>query len=90
VEQSNHPFAIRLWVGPLEKIETVTPAGKPYILRNLPYFPAGKIEDYINDFVKSWFMPRAAAYEQRSGGEPDTLFQTLSKHFGGNGRQFGV
>jgi len=29
-------------------------------------------------------MPQAAAYEQRGGGEPDTLFQTLSKHSEGN------
>jgi hypothetical protein len=35
-------------------------------------------------------MPQAATYEQRSGGEPDTLFQTLSKHAGGDGRPFGV
>jgi len=44
----------------------------------------------IDGFVKSWFMPRAAAYEVRRGAEPDTLFQTLSKYFGGDGRLFGV
>jgi len=44
----------------------------------------------FDDFVKSWFMPQTAAYEQRSGGGPDTLFQTLSKHSGGDGRRFGV
>jgi hypothetical protein len=31
-----------------------------------------------------------AASEERSGGGPDTLFQTLSKHAGGNERLFGV
>jgi len=51
VERSNHPFAIRLWAGPLEKIEAFTPAGKPYLLLNLPYFLAGKIPDYI-----AWLM----------------------------------
>jgi len=35
-------------------------------------------------------MPQAAAYEVRRGAEPDTLFQTFSKHFGGDGRRFGV
>jgi hypothetical protein len=35
-------------------------------------------------------MPQAAAYEQRMGGEPDTLFQTLSKHPRGDGRLFGA
>ena len=51
VERSNHPFAIRLWAGPLEKIEAFTPTGKPYTLLNLPYFLAGKIQDYI-----AWLM----------------------------------
>jgi hypothetical protein len=44
----------------------------------------------LDDFVKNWFMPRSAAYEVRRGTEPDTLFQTRSKHFGGDGRRFGV
>ena len=35
-------------------------------------------------------MPQAAAYEERRGAEPDTLFQILSKHFGGDGRRFGA
>jgi hypothetical protein len=43
-----------------------------------------------NVLVKSWFMPQSATYEQKSGGEPDTHFQTLSKHSAGDGRQFGV
>jgi len=43
------------------------------------------------DFIlKSWFMPQAAAYEQRRGTEPDNLFHMLSKHSGGDGRRFGV
>jgi len=51
VERSNHPFTIRLWAGPLERIEAFTPTGKPYTLLNLPYFLAGKIQDYI-----AWLM----------------------------------
>jgi uncharacterized protein len=51
VERSNHPFAIRLWAGPLEKLEAATPTGKSYTLLNLPYFLAGKIQDYI-----AWLM----------------------------------
>jgi len=51
VERSNHPFAVRLWAGPLEKIEASTPAGKPYTLLNLPYFLAGKVRDYA-----AWLM----------------------------------
>jgi hypothetical protein len=44
----------------------------------------------MDGFVKSWFMPYASAYEKRSGGKTDALFQTLSKHSGGNIRPFEV
>jgi len=47
IDRSNHPYAIRLCAGPLEKSHTQTPKGKPYILLSLPYFLAGKIYDYI-------------------------------------------
>jgi len=49
IERSRHSFAIRLHAGPVESIETSTPAGKPYTLLNLPYFLAGKISDYIRE-----------------------------------------
>lgn len=51
VEQTNHPFAIRLWSGPLEKNHLSTLGQKNYTLLNLPYFLAGKIHDYA-----SWLM----------------------------------
>ena len=51
IDRSNHPYAIRLYTGPLEKIETKTPAGKPYTLLNLPYFLAGKIYEYIQRLI---------------------------------------
>jgi hypothetical protein len=47
IDISNHPYAIRLYAGPLKKSHTQTPEGKPYTLLNLPYFLAGKIYDYI-------------------------------------------
>lgn len=47
IDRSNHPYAIRLYTGPLEKIRAQTPEGKPYTLLNLPYFLAGKVYDYI-------------------------------------------
>ncbi|MBW1784300.1 MAG: DUF4143 domain-containing protein [Deltaproteobacteria bacterium] len=47
VQRSNHPFAVRLWAGPLERVEASTPTKRPYTLLNLPYFLAGKMEDYI-------------------------------------------
>jgi len=52
VEQTNHPFAIRLWSGPLEKNELSTPGGKPYTLLNLPYFLSGKIHDYASSLLE--------------------------------------
>ena len=47
INQSNHPFAIRLYAGDFEITDSVTPEGKPYKLINLPYFLAGKIFDYL-------------------------------------------
>lgn len=52
VERANHPYAVRLYRGNLEVIETRTPGGKPYKLLNLPYFLASKLNDYIGWFVK--------------------------------------
>jgi predicted AAA+ superfamily ATPase len=46
VDRSNHPFAVRLYAGPADKVQTSTPSGKPYTLLNLPYFLAGKVRDY--------------------------------------------
>lgn len=51
VDRSNHPFAIRLYAGPLEKHEVVTPGGMPYTLLNLPYFLAGKLYEYADWLV---------------------------------------
>jgi predicted AAA+ superfamily ATPase len=53
VDRSPHPFAIRLYAGPVEKTETSTPNGKDYTLLNLPYFLAGKINDYLREWLKS-------------------------------------
>jgi hypothetical protein len=51
VEQAGHPFAIRLWSGPLEKNELSTPGQKPYTLLNLPYFLSEKVNEYA-----SWLL----------------------------------
>lgn len=48
-----HPFAVRLYAGPM-KIDTIqTPAGKIVQLLNLPYFLAGKIKAY-----SEWMMEK--------------------------------
>lgn len=41
-----HDFAIRLYAGGLNIIDTKTPSGKNFKLLNLPYFLAGKINEY--------------------------------------------
>lgn len=47
VQLSSHPYAVRLYAGDVEVMETRTPGGKPYRLLNLPYFLAGKIYNYL-------------------------------------------
>ena len=51
IDRANHPYAVRLYAGPMQITKTATPAGKPYQLLNLPYFLAGKIKDYLQWFV---------------------------------------
>lgn len=53
VDRSPHPFAVRLYAGPLQLTETSTPTGKPHKLLDLPYFLTGKLNDYME-----WFIDR--------------------------------
>jgi predicted AAA+ superfamily ATPase len=48
IDLARHPYAIRLYAGPLQITPAQTPKGTPYTLLNLPYFLAGKIYDYIS------------------------------------------
>lgn len=52
VDRADHPFAVRLYAGPIDIINSKTPGGKAYYLLNLPYFLAGKIGDYLEWFVE--------------------------------------
>ncbi|MFC1591058.1 ATP-binding protein [Thermodesulfobacteriota bacterium] len=52
IDRADHPFAVRLYAGPLEIVNSKTPAEKPYRLMNLPYFLAGKIIDYLEWFIE--------------------------------------
>jgi predicted AAA+ superfamily ATPase len=47
VDKADHPYAVRLYAGPLEKIQIKTPKDKPFTLLNMPYFLSGKIKEYI-------------------------------------------
>ena len=51
INQCDHPYAIRLYSGPLKIDKTKTTEGKSFFLLNLPYFLAGRLRDYF-----SWFM----------------------------------
>jgi predicted AAA+ superfamily ATPase len=50
--KADHPYAVRLYAGSVEKTQTSTPDGKSYTLLNLPYFLAGKLYDYIDWLIK--------------------------------------
>jgi predicted AAA+ superfamily ATPase len=52
VNESKHPYAVRLYEGSFEIIESKTPEGKTYKLLNLPYFLAGRIHDYLGLLIK--------------------------------------
>ncbi|WP_236138897.1 DUF4143 domain-containing protein [Mongoliitalea daihaiensis] len=53
LDAAAHSYAIRVYAGKLEVIETKTPAGKPYKLLNLPYYLGTQIEQYVAWFIKN-------------------------------------
>jgi len=54
IDRTNHPYAVRMYAGEFNVIETKTPGGTPYLLMNLPYFLGTKIPDYIRFFVDNY------------------------------------
>lgn len=52
VDEAPHPFAVRLYAGPLMVREAHTIAGKTFYLMSLPYFLAGKIREHLEGFMK--------------------------------------
>ena len=52
MNSTNHPFAVRLYAGAIEKTQTSTPEGKSFTLLNLPYFLSGKIHAYLDWFIQ--------------------------------------
>ena len=56
VEHTNHPYAVRIYAGVFNVIETKTPGGKPYLLMNMPYYLGTKIPEYIQLFVKNYVL----------------------------------
>ncbi len=54
IEQSNHPYAIRMYAGEFKIEETKTPKGTPYFLMNLPYYSGTKIKEYIEYLIENF------------------------------------
>lgn len=46
IDAAEHPFAIRVYGGEFRLEKTNTPAGKPYLLLNLPYYLGTRIATY--------------------------------------------
>jgi hypothetical protein len=51
IDRVPHSFALRLYAGELTVEEAKTLAGKTFRLLNLPYFLAGKIEEYMEEYL---------------------------------------
>jgi len=51
VDRAKHPYAIRIYSGKFNVENAITPAGKPYLLMNLPYYLGTKLPEYINWFT---------------------------------------
>ncbi len=47
VNQSIHPYAVRIYGGEFKIEETKTPEGKPYLLMNLPYYSGTLLMEYL-------------------------------------------
>jgi len=51
MDRCDHPWAIRLYAGPLRQETTRTRQGREFQLLNLPYFLAGKLRDHLEHAV---------------------------------------
>ncbi len=54
IEQSPHPYAVRIYGGKFNIAKQKTPKGTPYLLMDLPYYLGTKIPAYIKYFVGNY------------------------------------
>lgn len=54
VDQSDHPYAVRMYGGEFNVEEAITPGGTPYLLMNLPYYLGTQLEGYLEWFVENY------------------------------------
>jgi len=52
IDACDHGFAVRIYGGELKIEGTITPAGKPYRLLNLPYYLGTMIKEYLDWFIE--------------------------------------
>lgn len=52
LEEAPHPFAVRLWSGPISVGQHQTIRGKRYFLLNLPYFLSSRINEHLKGFIR--------------------------------------
>lgn len=51
MDHAPHPYAVRMYAGPLQVHHAKTLAGKPFFLLNLPYFLASRLQEYLGWFI---------------------------------------
>lgn len=56
IDASPHHYAVRMYGGEFKVENATTPAGKQYLLMNLPYYLGTKIHEYIGYFVEGKFQ----------------------------------
>ncbi|OQX98668.1 MAG: AAA family ATPase [Bacteroidetes bacterium 4572_117] len=56
IENSNHPYAVRMYAGEFSVEKNKTPKGTPYLLMNLPYYLGTKLPEYIVHFVDNYHL----------------------------------
>ena len=54
IENSKHPYAVRIYAGEFSVEKSKTPKGTPYLLMNLPYYLGTKLKEYISHFVENF------------------------------------
>jgi len=52
IDESPHPFAVRLYAGNVNIRKAETLRGKPYYLLSLPYFLACRISEHLKGFIR--------------------------------------
>ncbi len=52
MDAASHPYAIRLYSGPVSIRQTSTIRGRKFFLMSLPYFLTGRIYEHLDGLLK--------------------------------------